>query len=87
MKLNSQNISELIAKANYSSTVEAEKLHLENYKTGKLKPIFNSKIKFISSFLKNRNKFKFKDRIVYSCIASLSELLKNLKLLKLNKII
>ena len=80
-------ISDLITKANNNSTKEAEILYSENYETGKLNPVFISKIKFISTFFKNEKKLKLKDRIVYSCIISLTETLKYLKLLKLNKII
>ncbi len=80
-------ISDLITQANNNSTAEAEKLFSENYKTGKLKTLFISKIKFISSFFKNEKKLNLRDRIVYSCIISLQESLKYLKLLKLNKVI
>jgi hypothetical protein len=87
LQINSDNISSLISKANSESTSEAKKLYDTNSAFGKVRPIFASKIKFITSFIKNENKYSLTDRIVFSAIKSFTDFITYLKLLKLKKVI
>jgi len=87
MKLNSDNITNLITAANIESTNEAIKLFGENSSCGRLRPLTALIAKFLRSFVKNENKSVLKERLIYSSLDSLKNFLQYLKLLKLKKVI
>jgi len=84
MLLNTEKITAAIAKINSETSETASALHVSGVQINRIKPFISSFIKFLSSFFGNENKYRFRNRLFNACLLSFSELLKNLKLLRLN---
>lgn len=79
------NITKLISVANNNSSLEALKLHELNFRVNKITPLTESFTKFVRTILKKESGISFRERLINSCILSFTELIKYLKLLKLDK--
>lgn len=85
MKFSAERITELIAECNSSSTADAVNDYNEKRPSGgKAAAVFKLKFSFLKTFIQNRERMCFRDRLVYSVVTSFRVFLKDLKLLKLN---
>lgn len=87
MQYSSENLTGLITKSNFKSTEKAYGLVNDNVNYGKLRPFIKASIKFFQTFFINAQNLGFKDRVIFSVLESLEELLIYLKFLKIKKII
>ena len=84
MQINSEKISAAINKINTDTTTAALKVKEAGNSPGKIKPFTGAISIFISSFFRNENKYKFRNRLINSVLMSFSEFVKYLKIRKLN---
>jgi hypothetical protein len=84
MQIKADNIFSTISKINIDTTDIAHSEFNNKINTSRIKPFTSAYIKFISSFFKNENKYNLFNRFINSYLASFSEFIKQLKLLKLN---